>query len=141
MSKIEMQGDLQYVIIGNGIAGATAAATIRRLNKKAGITIISEEPHPVYSACVLGHYLSGEVERQDVFIKSLRDYQRDNIRLISSQKAMALDVGDKRIALTSGHLSYDKLIIAAGSKPIVPDVEGKALKGVFTCKSLKLPPI
>ncbi len=136
VSKIETQGDMQFVIIGNGIAGATAAATIRRLNKKASITIISEEPHPVYSACLLGHYLSGEIERQDVFIKSLRDYQQENIRLISSQNAMTLDVGDKRVALTSGHISYDKLIIAAGSKPIIPNIEGKECKGVFTCKSL-----
>jgi NAD(P)H-nitrite reductase large subunit len=135
-SKIEIQGDIQFVVIGNGIAGATAAATIRRLNKKARITIISEEPHPVYSACVLANYLSGEVKRQGVFIKSLRNYQQENISLISSQKAMALDVNYKRVVLTSGHISYDKLIIAAGSKPAIPNVKGKECKGVFTFKSL-----
>jgi NADH oxidase (H2O2-forming) len=134
--KIETQGDTRFAIIGNGIAGATAAATIRRLNRKARITIISEEPHPVYSACVLADYLSGEIERQGVFIKSLRDYQQQNIRLVSSQKAMALDVGYKRVVLTSGHISYDKLIIATGSKPVIPNVEGKECQGVFTFKSL-----
>lgn len=135
-SKIEIQGDIQFIVIGNGIAGATAAATIRRLNKKARITIISEEPHPVYSACVLADYISGKVKRQCVFIKNLHDYQQENISLISSQKAVALDVSYKRVVLTSGHISYDKLIIAAGSKPAIPNIKGKECKGVFTFKSL-----
>jgi NADH oxidase (H2O2-forming) len=131
-----MQEDMQFVVIGNGIAGVTAAATIRRSSKKARITITSEEHHPVYSACVLANYLSGDIKRQDVFIKNLRYYQQENIRFISSQKAMKLDIGNKMVVLTSGQISYDKLIIATGSKPVMPNIEGKECKGVFLFKSL-----
>lgn len=127
---------MHFVIIGNGIAGNSAASTIRRLNKEADITIISEETYPLYSACVLANYVSGETGRERIFLKAFPDYLQENIQLISGQKAIALDVGRKRVILESESKTYDKLIIAAGSKPVVPAIKGKDKKGVFTFKSV-----
>lgn len=77
---------MQFVVLGNGIAGITAASTIRRLRKEASITIVTKEPYPAYSACILPNYLCGEIDKKGVFIKDFSDYSKENINLILSQK-------------------------------------------------------
>ncbi len=58
---------MKVIVLGNGVAGNTAASTIRQLNKQAEITIVSEETFPEYSACALPHYISGEHSRRGFF--------------------------------------------------------------------------
>jgi NAD(P)H-nitrite reductase large subunit len=127
----------RFVVVGNGIAGISAAYTIRRYNKEAKVIIISEEPHPTYSPCMLPNYLSGEISRERIFIRELSDYSKDNIQLITSVKAITLDPDRKRIILKAGSAAYDKLIVATGSKPIIPPIHGTNRKGVFTFKSIE----
>lgn len=128
---------MQFVVIGNGIAGISAAHTIRRLNKEASITVISKEPHPLYSACVLPNYLSGELNRERVFIREFSDYTRENIQLLLAQKAISLDIRGRKVISKSESITYDRLIIATGSEPVVPPIKGTDKKGVFTFKSLE----
>jgi NADH oxidase (H2O2-forming) len=135
MGNIEKQK--RFVIVGNGIAGMSAAYTIRRLHKEAQIKMISEEPNPTYSPCMLPNYLSGEISRERVFVREFPDYSRENIQLITSKKAIALDLEQKNVILQAESIDYDKLIIATGSKPIVPSVKGINKKGVFTFKSIE----
>jgi len=127
----------RFVVVGNGIAGISAAYAIRGLNKEAQIKIISEEPYPTYSPCVLPNYLSGEISRDRVFVREFPDYSRDNIQLITSEKAITLDVERKSVILQAESIVYDKLIIATGSKPIIPPIKGINRKGVFTFKSIE----
>jgi NADH oxidase (H2O2-forming) len=127
----------QFVVVGNGIAGISAAYTIRRYNKEAKITIISEESHPTYSSCMLFNYLSGEISRERVFVRELSDYSKDNIQLIASEKVTALDIERKKVGWQAGSIGYDKLIIATGSKPLIPSMKGINRKGVFTFKSIE----
>ena len=127
----------RFIVLGNGIAGISAAQTIRRLDKEANITIISEEVHPAYSPCVLPDYLSGKISRERVFVRTFPDYSKENIELITSVKAIALDPDRKRIILKAGNAAYDKLIVATGSKPIIPPIHGTDRKGVFTFKSIE----
>ena len=128
---------MECLIIGNGIAGISAAYTIRKFNKEAAIRIITKEPHPAYSACLLADYLSGELRRDRVFIREPSDYLRENIELISEQKALTLDTEQRRVLLQSEGMSYDKVIVATGSSPAVPPIKGTDKKGVFTFKSLE----
>ena len=127
----------RFVVVGNGIAGISAAYTIRRYNKEAKIIIISEEPHPTYSPCMLPNYLSGEISRERVFIRELSDYSKDNIQLITSEKVITLDRKRKSVVLHAENIAYDKLIIATGSKPLIPSIQGIHRKGVFTFKSIE----
>lgn len=127
----------RFVIVGNGIAGISAAYAIRRLNKEAEIKIISEEPHPTYSSCVLPNYLSGEISRERVFVREFPDYLKDNIQLITSEKAITLDIERKSIISEAEIIAYDKLIVATGSIPTIPNIKGIEKKGVFTFKSLR----
>ena len=72
--------DTHIVIVGNGVAGNSAASAIRSTSKETAITIISQEPFPEYSACTLSKkYLSGEMGRKEVFLKTTEDYSREKI--------------------------------------------------------------
>jgi NADH oxidase (H2O2-forming) len=128
---------MRFVILGNGIAGISAAYTIRKLNRESNVSIVSEEPHPAYSACLLSDYISGELKRDRVFIKKPSEYLQQDIHLISLQKAISLDTAGREVILGDGSIPYDKLIIATGSKPIIPPIKGIDKKGVFTFKSLE----
>ncbi len=131
-----LKRQMQFVIIGNGIAGMSAAFAIRRLQKEARIIILSEDPNPTYSPCILPDYLSGEINRTRVFIRGFLDYLRENIQLSIPQKVVGLDIENKNVLLQNGHLPYDRLIIATGSKPMIPSIPGLDKEGVFTFKSI-----
>ncbi len=129
--------DLQIVIIGNGVAGNSAASAIRKNSKEAAITMISQEPFPEYSPCVLSkRYISGEMKKEDVFLKNFKDYSRDNVKILFGQKVTGLETQKKKVILETGTVGYDKMIIATGGKPLVPPIPGVDKEGIFTLKSL-----
>jgi len=125
-----------HVIIGNGVAGNTAAAAIRECDPQARITMISDEAVPLYSACVLPEYLASEIERQRVFLKSFNDYAEQGIEIVLGQRVVEIDLERKRLLLENKTLLYDKLVIATGGKCQIPALDGIRLEGVFPFKSL-----
>lgn len=134
---MDSHSGVYVVIIGNGAAGNSASSVIRQIDKNTNITVISEEIFPQYSACLLPNYLSGEIQRQRVFLKSLDDYSKEAVNTIFGQRVVGIDIKDKRVILDKQSRSYDRLVIATGSKPVVPPIEGINQKGVFTFKSLE----
>ena len=71
-----------------------------------------------------------------MFIREFPDYLRDNIQLITSEKAINLDIERKSVISGAETIVYDKLIVATGSIPTIPNIQGIDKKGVFTFKSL-----
>jgi len=125
---------LKIVIIGGGIAGVTAAETIRMLNKECEITLISEE-EPLYSPCVFPQCLSNELDINRIFLKKVDDLQKENINFLK-QKAIKIDKNQKKVHLLNGAtINFDKLILSTGSRPAVPPIDGIKKDGVFTFKS------
>jgi NADH oxidase (H2O2-forming) len=126
---------MRVVVIGNGIGGFISASTIRSLNNQCDITIISTEPHPLYSACVLPDYISGEISRERVFVKSDKDYKDLGIHTLFGREVKEIDTQAKKLVIDNGKsLSFDKLILATGSEAIV---FGELKKGIFKLKTLK----
>ncbi len=64
----------RVVIIGNGIAGFSAAAAARRLSAEAEIVMTSAEAEALYSPCVLPEYISGKISRERTQVKAFEDY-------------------------------------------------------------------
>lgn len=127
----------KIIIIGNGVAGNSAAETIRALNSFARITIISRERNNFYSACALPDYISNKLERKDVFVKNKHEYQSEKIDLILSEEVRNIEYRSKTIYTKKGKVFfYDKLIIASGSHPFIPPIRGINLPGVNAFKYL-----
>ncbi|HZK44335.1 MAG TPA: FAD-dependent oxidoreductase [Syntrophomonadaceae bacterium] len=132
--SVKQYSDL--VIIGNGVAGNNASLVARSRNQDMKITIISREPHNEYAPGALPEYLSGALSREDMFIKSTSDYEINNIDKLFGVAVDAIDYKKKVVKLSEGNITYDKLIIATGSTPIVPPVKGHDLPGNFVFKTL-----
>lgn len=127
---------MRIVIIGNGAAGNQAADTIRKNEQDAEIIIISHEKFPVYSPCALPDCLAGWVPRSQLFLKSYADYTDKQIETRLNQTVKAIDHKGKKVRLDDGELIYDKLIMATGSRPLIPPVKGSNLSGNFVLKSV-----
>ena len=126
---------MNIIVIGNGIAGFSAASTLRGLNNPLNVTMISMEKAPLYSACVLPDYISGEIPRDHVFVKSERDYMGLGIHTRFGEEVKEIDITSQKLSLNSGkQLPYDKLIVATGSEAIVL---GEIKYGVYKLKTLQ----
>jgi len=125
---------MKVVVIGNGIAGFSAASTLRRLDHECDITVISDEDTSLYSACVLPEYIGQRISREQTFVKHREDYERLNLRLALDKRVERIEPSQKRILLHKGEsYPYDKLIVATGSRAIM---FGEPKEGVFKLKSL-----
>jgi len=128
---------MEVVVIGNGVAGEAACSAIRSRTKKVKITLISEDRYPFYSPCILAKYISKELKRSEVFLKGFSDYEKERINLLLSHKVEKIDPLRKLVFLSGQEITYDKLILATGSRPIVPAIEGVQKKGVRVLKSMR----
>ncbi|MFH0788784.1 MAG: FAD-dependent oxidoreductase [Pseudomonadota bacterium] len=129
---------MNYIIIGNGVAGTTAATAIRKEDPAGEITIFSDEAYPFYSRIRLMEYLAGEVDIQKLQIHSDNWYESQRIKLVLNTKIGDIDKNRKEVVAQSGERqTYDKLLLAAGSTSFVPPIKGAEKKGVFTLRSIK----
>ncbi len=123
----------KYLIVGNGVAGTTAAENIRKNDPGAWITIVTEEKLPFYYRIRLPDFLCGEVNESGLIAKKKEWYQEKNITLRLSTKITGGSLKDKTLSSSNGEkIRFDRLILANGSTPNVPAISGSDKKGVFT---------
>ena len=89
----------RYLIIGNGVAGTTAAENIRKQDKDGDITIITEEDLPFYSRIRLNEYIVGDITEQDLQIKKEKWYRDQAISLNLNTRVSEIRP-DKRVVIT-----------------------------------------
>jgi NAD(P)H-nitrite reductase large subunit len=108
----------RYVIIGNGIAGTTAAENIRKGDANASIILITNEPYTLYNRIALPPFLKQKIAQQKVTIKNMAWHQDRKIDLRLETTALRVETGDREIHLASGDvLPYDCLLVATGGRP------------------------
>jgi NADPH-dependent 2,4-dienoyl-CoA reductase/sulfur reductase-like enzyme len=123
-------------VVGGGIAGHEAAWAARRQDPDSRVLLFQEEPHPLYSACILADYVSGEIPREKVFLVEPDEYARAGIEFHPQSPVLGIDLGKRLLLLEKKEVHYDSLVIATGSRPILPPIPGASLKGVCSLKSL-----
>ena len=129
----------KYLIIGGGIAGTTAAETIRQNDKKNGIMIISDEPYRFYSRIMLSKpaFFLGKIPFDKIWLKKEEWYQENNIELLAGRKAIKLDSGNKIVFLDDGEeINYEKLLLAVGGYSRELEIPGSGKKGVLYLRNL-----
>lgn len=127
---------VEFLILGGGIAGWTAAETLRKLLPNSEIGLVSEENHPLYSRVLLPHYIKGKVPRERVFLRSNDHLQKHNIQSWMNKWAVAINPAAKIVTLNNGEeVGYGKLLIATGGKAIVP--EEKKLPNSYLFRTLE----
>jgi len=120
---------LKIIIIGNGIAGSTAARYIRK-NSDHEITMISGETEYPFSRTALMYIFMGHMRFQDTKLYEDWFWTKNRIDIIKAW-VKSINPSDKSITLDNGStVNYDKLIIASGSKPNKFSWPGQDLQGV-----------
>ncbi len=106
-----------YLIIGGGIAGVTAAETIRAQDPGATIGIICNEPHVLYSRVLLPHYLKKRISREQLFLRKIDDFTSARIDLRLDEEVSFVDTRRREVMLSGGvGMSYQKLLLASGGR-------------------------
>jgi NADPH-dependent 2,4-dienoyl-CoA reductase/sulfur reductase-like enzyme len=127
---------LSYVIVGNGIAGVTAAETVRQEQPSAEITIIAETPTPACHRPSLKDYLAGRVEEDVLFARRPSFYADKGLRFLLD-RVVDIDVGRHQLALRRGQsIGYDRLLLATGARARRLTCPGSDLAGVLTLRSV-----
>ena len=129
---------MQHIIIGAGPAGVVAAETLRKTDPGAKIAIIGDEPEPPYSRMAIPYYLIDNIDEAGSYLRDpAQHYKNQNIELIQ-QRVDKVDNQHKQITLADGsQRSYDRLLIATGSRPVSPPIPGLDLPQVSSCWTLK----
>ncbi|MFW6328775.1 MAG: FAD-dependent oxidoreductase [Alkalispirochaetaceae bacterium] len=133
----------RILIIGGVAAGATAAARARRVSKEAEITILEAGRDISFANCGLPYYISGDIDRRSKLILQSPESFREqyNVRVEVETEVTAIDRDKHTVtARRKGEeltLSYDKLILAQGGKPVVPPIPGVEKSHVFSLWTLE----
>jgi nitrite reductase (NADH) large subunit len=125
------------VVVGNGMAGLAAVEQILKHSPKFQITVFGDETHVNYNRILLSSVLAGERTADDIAINSLDWYQQNDIGLRLGVRIVDIDHERSVVTGDDGSVtSYDKLLIATGSRPLIPPIEGVDKSNVFTFRNL-----
>lgn len=123
----------RFVIIGNGAAGTTAAEELRKRDRTCTIEIIGDEPLPGYNRQMLTKGVLNEISHKNMMLRPRDWYEKQQIDVTLLAAAERIDPDKKQVFLSDGtDRRYDKLIIATGAEPAIPDIRGTEKQGVFT---------
>lgn len=127
-----------FLVVGGGIAGTSAAEEIRSKDPNSSITILTEEPDRLYSRVLLPHYLRGENTPESLFVRRPESYTEKNINLATSTKVTTINTSEKKVTVVSGEeYSYKKLLIASGGKVNRLTTPGSDLPEVIYLRTLE----
>jgi nitrite reductase (NADH) large subunit len=120
-----------YLVIGGGIAGVTAAETIRRKDSAGSIGILSREEGPLYSRVLLPGYVRGKIEREKVYLRKRDYYYKMNIDLLEGVSAITINFDSQKVHTSgSDNVTYGKILVSAGgavNKWSVPGADSKRI--------------
>ncbi len=127
----------QYVIVGSGIAGITAAQSIARADSAAEVHIFGAEPYVYYRRPQLWEFIAGQVKEDDLYFRPAEWYAGRGIHLHLGVRVTALNPAAHRLNLDDGsRVEYDRLLLATGGRSFVPPCEGTDKEGIFSLRTL-----
>ncbi|NAZ77261.1 FAD-dependent oxidoreductase, partial [Kineococcus sp. T13] len=135
----------RLVVVGNGMAGVRAVEELleRGGREQFDVTVFGDEPYGNYNRIMLSHVLSGEEDEEGIFLNSLPWYAENGIALRAGVRVERIDRFAKVVHdAEGGRTPYDVLLIATGSTPFFPAMEGMTrpdgsmLEGVFGFRTL-----
>ena len=129
----------RLVVIGSGMAGGRVVEEIvARDRSRFEITIFGSEPYTVYNRILLSDVLAGSKSPEGVFLYSTEWFQSHGVELVTGARVETIEREQKLLHLANGRIqSYDKLIIATGSLPLVPAIDNVNTPGVFVFRTIE----
>ncbi len=135
---------MKIIIIGGVAAGAKAAAKSKRMLPDAEVHVYTKDSHVSYSSCGLPYYIAGDFEDwHKLVVRTKEEFEKSGINIHTEHLVTKILPADKRILVkniengTCDFVDYDKLIIATGAAPFIPEIKNSGLRNVFSVRTLE----
>jgi nitrite reductase (NADH) large subunit len=128
------------VVVGTGLAGARLVEEVlRRDPERFQIRMFGAEPHGTYNRILLSSYLGGVASAEGLWLNPLEWYEQRGIFVHRGVKVERIDREGRVAADAAGKVEepYDALVLATGSRPFLPPLEGTNREGVFVFRTLE----
>ena len=126
----------RVVVLGNGIAGVTAADHVRRRHPLAEIDLVADEPHHLYNRMGIARLIYGRSAMQGLYLNPDAWYEEHAVTPWLNTRARSIDRIRQTVELGTGEsLRYDRLILATGSRSFVPAIDGFGGPGSFVLRT------
>ncbi len=126
---------MRFIIIGDGVAGDSAAMAIRQVDQESEVLVFTDESVPFYYRPRLIDVVSGEIELNRIIIHNQDFYNSKNIKLFLSSRIKEINTEKNFILTESGEeFIYDKLLIASGAHSFIPPITGSDKDGVMALR-------
>jgi NAD(P)H-nitrite reductase large subunit len=125
-----------YVIVGSGIAGLSAAETLRQRIPRARLTLVSEEAHPFYSRPGLAYLLRGDVPEKQLHVRTTEDLRGLALERITARVEQLAWATHELVLADGTRLRYDRLLLATGALAVAAPFPGGDLAGIVKLDSL-----
>jgi NADPH-dependent 2,4-dienoyl-CoA reductase/sulfur reductase-like enzyme len=135
---------MKILIIGGNAAGLTAASRAKRIDPRLDVTVLEKSPDIAYSTCGIPYFLAKLVTSDDLISYTPESFEKERgIKVHNHTRVDEIAPSKKRVFCTRtdtgerGEFSYDRLLIATGVRPSLPDIPGTNLENVFTLTNLQ----
>ncbi|MGO9132539.1 MAG: NAD(P)/FAD-dependent oxidoreductase [Methylovirgula sp.] len=128
----------KLILIGNGMAGVRAVEEIlTRAPNRYAITVFGAEPHGNYDRIQLSPLLAGEKDFAAIVLHGRDWYERNGVTLYAGEKIISVHRDAREVVSETGRrVPYDILVLATGALPVMLPIEGAALPGVLTFRTV-----
>lgn len=115
---------MNYLIIGSSVAATSCITAIREQDHKGTITVISQENEPCYSRPLISYYLMGKTNEERMVYRDDAFFTQHKVVLKKGVTAQNIDPTRHVVVTDKGEFPYDRLLVATGSRPFVPPMQG-----------------
>lgn len=130
--------EIEYLIVGGGDAGFSAARTLREEGATGSVLVVSRDPDPPYDRTAVSKgFLGGEKSRADVLLGGEQWFAENDVELLTRTSAMKLDTEAHTVTLSNKDvIRYGKLLLATGANVRRLRVDGSDLDGIHYLRAL-----
>ncbi len=131
--------EVDFLLIGGGMAAAHCAATLRRRGADGSVLLVGREPHVPYERPPLSkEYMRGESSEQDAYVNGADWYEENGVELLTETSVMSLDLQERTAKLQApGRVRFGKALIGTGARVnILHHLEGARLDGIHYLRTI-----
>lgn len=135
---------MKVIVIGAVAAGSKSAAKLKRLQPDWEVVIYTADRNVAYSECGMPYYIGGAFQDPTkLIIRTPEEFEKSGIKVYTQHEVTEIHAETKKITVKNlvsndiFYTEYDKLIIATGANPVIPNIENINLKNIFTLRNFE----
>jgi len=134
----------RLLIIGGVAAGTKVAAKAKRENPDLEVTVLTREEYVSYAGCGLPYFIGDVIkDKNEIIIKTPESLKKElDINILTLHEVLKIIPEEKKVIAINKvndekvEIMYDKLVIATGASPVIPEIPGISLKRIFTLRTV-----